>query len=395
MALIAVAPPYIPRRASPLPAVLRRTSPTQAVAAAAGVLVVGILLSIVTTPDPDWWQLHFSRLGTFRSFSGYSFNATIVAASVMLVLFAARLRLEMQRHAGTAVLTSRRAAHVVPALVALIGIHLSLVGFAPLNVNLFIHERGSSGAVLAFASLLASSRWMLRGMHRRVAIATRRVGASLVFWGVLFGFGVINLAAFEFVVFSLMFAWLVAVTRQLGVPSEKASRSVKPRTEDEAPCPTGSGLRWTDVHVVSAARGPMEIQHPRMQPSGRTAALPDRRRRAHQHAAAPRRPRGVSGSGAPRKSARSIRSGPDGTRLPGSCAPILCCIDSVVATLIPATARTHSRRIAASPGNSRVRRRGAGMTGPSSSSRQHLIRVHREIHTPPRLHLSPDKTTGG
>ncbi|MGC5225077.1 DUF998 domain-containing protein [Micromonospora sp. DT81.3] len=295
VALIAEAPPYITWRVSPIVAVMRRTSPTQAVAAAAGVLVAGILVSIVTTPDPHWWQLHFSRLGTFRSFSGYSFNATIVAASVMLVLFAVRLRIEMRRHAGTSVLTSRRAAHVVPALVALIGLHLSLVGFAPLNVNLFIHERGSSGAVLSFASLLASSRWMLRGMHRLVTLATRGVGVALVFWGVFFGVGVINLAAFEFIVFSLMFAWLVVVTRQLGVTSEERSRSAKSTADDEAPCPTVIGPRSTDAHVVCPALTlGLEARHSRLHSPWRPAALPDRRRRAYQHAAAARPPREVS-----------------------------------------------------------------------------------------------------
>ncbi|MGC5172056.1 DUF998 domain-containing protein [Microbacterium sp. DT81.1] len=271
-------------------------------------LVAGILISIVTTPDPEWWQLHFSRLGTFRSFSGYSFNATIVAASVMLVLFAARLRIEMHRHAGTSVLTSRRAAHVVPALVALIGIHLSLVGFAPLNVNLFIHERGSSGAVLSFVSLLVSSRWMLRGMHRRVSIVTRGVGLALVFWGVIFGFGVINLAAFEFIVFSLMFAWLVAVTRNLGVPWQTAA-TAEPPAEDEVSCPPVTGLRWTGVHIVSAARRlRMHAQHSRVHRSSRPPAHPDRRRRAYHHAAETRPPRGFAGSGAPVRSARSMRS---------------------------------------------------------------------------------------
>ena len=307
MALIAVAPPFAPSRDIPFATAVRLTTPTQAVAAAAGVLVLGTLLAILTTPDPLWWHLHFSRLGTFREFSGYSFNAAIVGASAMLVLFAVRLRMEMRQHAGTAVLTSRRAAHVVPTLVGLIGIHLSLVGFAPLDVNLFIHERGSSGAVLSFASLLVSSRWMLRGMHRRVTIATRRVGVSLVFWGVLFGFGVVNLAAFEFIVFSLMFAWLVVVTRQLGVPSDEPDRTDAPPAQAQAPPRTAVRANWPDVHVVSAARALPTGTHEFTRRGG-CPTVRIERRHAHRHDAGALPRRGCRASAAPPGSAPSTRS---------------------------------------------------------------------------------------
>ena len=139
----------------------------------------------------------------------------------------------------------------------------------------------------SFASLLVSSRWMLRGMHRRVAVATRRVGVSLVFWGVFFGFGVINLAAFEFIVFSLMFAWLVVLTRQLGVPSDAPDPSIgPPAARPRRATPTAVTPSWTDVHVASAARAlPTEAGAHAVHPSWRPAARPDRRRRAAHHAA--------------------------------------------------------------------------------------------------------------
>lgn len=295
-----------------LTALTRRTTPTQAVVAAAAVLTIGSLISILTTPDPLWWHLHFSRLGTFAVFSGYAFNATIVAASAMLVLFAVRLRVEMVRHAGSSVLSHRRAALVVPGLVALIGIHLSLVGFSPLDVNLFVHERGSSGAVLSFAALLVSSRWLLKGMHRRVARATRRVLGALGVFGTLFATGRINLAAFEFIVFALMFAWLVVMTRQLGVPSEVEPTPAGTRIADLA---TISPRKSAD-HVVSAARAlPTEAHRPHVHPTWRPpvraghpirrqAAHPDRRRRGDLLDARERLPRGCTASGARRASVR-------------------------------------------------------------------------------------------
>ncbi|GAA3201379.1 DUF998 domain-containing protein [Microbacterium terregens] len=191
----------------------------------AAVLIGGILISIVTTPDPLWWQLHFSRLGTFSVLSGYLFNSTLIATGAGVVAFGWRLRIEMKRHAGTAVLTNRRSATAVPILVVLIGIHLSFVGIIPQNTNEFLHDRASTGAVFSFTAILLSSRWLLRGMHRGVARASRRVGIGLVVAVSVYVPGFINLAAFELIGFSLIFFWLLFFARSLGRHADEPRRS--------------------------------------------------------------------------------------------------------------------------------------------------------------------------
>lgn len=240
MALLTAAP--LPLLRSIVLPKIATISATQSAAAAGIMLAAGAMLAMLTTPDPLWWQLHFSQLGTFPVFSGYVFNSGVVVSSALLVLLAARLRCEMLRHVGTAVLTNRRAAFIVPLLIALIGLHLSIIGFVPLSTSVFIHERGSSGAVLAFAAALLSSRWTLRGMHGCVARTTRLVLISLVVGAVPFATGVINLAVFELIVFSLMFVWLVTITRNVGrvtlvdvaAPSESPEHIARTPRADEA-----------------------------------------------------------------------------------------------------------------------------------------------------------------
>ena len=260
VALLADAPalarPLAPVRLAARPLeLLRDSTASQVGLATAALLVVGLLISIATTPDPLWWHLHFSRLGTFAVFSGFVFNATIVMTSAGIVVFALRLRREMQRHAGTAVLANRRAAAVVPILVALIGIHLSVVGFVPVSTNEFLHDRGSTGAVFSFVAILASSRWMLRGMHRVMARATRRVGLGLVATIAPYIAGFINLAAFELIVFSLVFSWLLLFARTVGRPADEPARPARRRlgsmhrTVVIAP-------RVRSEHVTGAAHGP-------------------------------------------------------------------------------------------------------------------------------------------
>jgi len=160
----------------------------------------------------------------FAVFSGYAFNATIILTGAGVVVFGLRLRREMKQHAGTAVLTNRRAATVVPVLVVLLGIHLSFVGVIPVSTNEFLHDRASTGAVLMFILILASSRWMLRGMHGVIGRASRRVGLGLVATVAPYIAGFINLAAFELIVFIQIFSWLLLFSRTIGRPADEPAR---------------------------------------------------------------------------------------------------------------------------------------------------------------------------
>jgi hypothetical membrane protein len=245
---------------------LRHSTASQVGFATAALLVTGLLISIATTPDPLWWHLHFSRLGTFAVFSGYVFNSTIVLTGVGVVVFATRLRREMLRHAGTPVLANRRAATVVPLLVTLLGIHLSFVGIIPVSTNGFLHDRASTGAVFAFVVILATSRWMLRGMHRVIGRASRRVGFGLVATVAPYIAGFINLAAFELIVFVQVFYWLLLFARTIGRPADEPARP--------APARLGSMHRTVVIaprmridHVTVPAQGPQPAhQHSRLAP---------------------------------------------------------------------------------------------------------------------------------
>lgn len=288
VALIADASAPVPFRAIPLSR-LRDSSATQIGYTTAALLAVGLLISIATTPDPLWWQLHFSRLGTFAAFSGHMFNATIVLTGVGVVVFAMGLRREMRRHAGTQVLANRRAATVVPLLVAVLGIHLSFVGIIPVSTNEFLHDRASTGAVLAFVVILASSRWMLRGMHRVIGRASRGVGLGLAVTVAPYIAGFINLAAFELIVFVQVFSWLLLFARTIGRPAEE---HVHPAAAAER---TGSMHRTVVVapgrHCgrTTVPAGPPARQ-PRRAGSRRRLAAPPQRRMLRMRVARQSRP---------------------------------------------------------------------------------------------------------
>src|SRR5690606_19754452 len=98
-------------------------------------------------------------------------------------------------------------------------------GMIPLSVSEFLHERGANGMLISFAVVLGASRWSLKG----VSVAVRRVAdVSAVVLAVGIAamvVGIINLAALEAIMFTLVLVSIYNLSRSLdrcllGHPSE-------------------------------------------------------------------------------------------------------------------------------------------------------------------------------
>ncbi len=203
----------VPRQVPPPPRMRTRkgveallaASPLRLAVIALTVLLVGIGISIISTTDAQWWRLHFSRLGTFHDSSGAAFNTTLIAGGVFVALFARAVGRELRTLERRVV--RRGTAGLAHVLFTAVGVNLALVGCVPLNVNQFVHDRVAAGMVLSFAVLLVLSPVMMHGMPKRLLLTTAVVFACLFAGGWLFVSASINLALFEVIGFSAMFAW--------------------------------------------------------------------------------------------------------------------------------------------------------------------------------------------
>ena len=144
----------------------------------------------------------------------------------------------------------------------MLGIHLSFVGIIPVSTNEFLHDRASTGAVFAFIVILATSRWMLRGMHGVIGRASRRVGLGLVATVAPYIAGFINLAAFELIVFAQVFYWLLLFARTIGRPADEPARTApvagrqhEPHRRRRAP-PAGRPRRDGSARPAAGAPAP-------------------------------------------------------------------------------------------------------------------------------------------
>ncbi len=195
-------------------------------AAALIVLVGGLLLAIATTSDPLWWQLHFSQLGIFGDLSSAFFNSTLKVSGMIVVVFAFCVRRDVARLGRGPV--RRGAATVACICLNVVGVNLALVGCIPLNTDKDLHDRVAGSMVLGFLALLISAPIMFNRLGKRMAISTGIATVWLVFSIALFVTATINLALFETISCTAMFAWSGMFTHVLASAAAKATM----RTED-------------------------------------------------------------------------------------------------------------------------------------------------------------------
>lgn len=191
-------------------------------AAVLSVLLGGLLLSMATTSDPMWWQLHFSQLGIFDDFSSALFNTTLKVSGLMVVAFALFVRRDIRRLGRETV--RRGSATLTCVCLNVVGINLALVGCVPLNTDKDLHDRVAAMMVLGFLVLLVSAPVMLRRLGARMALST---GIALVWLALsiaLFVTATINLALFETISCGAMFAWSGMLTHTLGAVTVRAER---------------------------------------------------------------------------------------------------------------------------------------------------------------------------
>lgn len=211
------------------------------------VLTVGTSLSIVTTTKHNWWQLHFSELGTFDDFSGHVFNSTLIAGGLIITAFAVRVRIDLL---SLTVMRGVRPSRILTICMVLVGLNMSGVGLVPLNTIGFLHDRLASGIMLSFLGLLVIV--VVRHRHGTALLlgATIGIAAGLGVAIALFLTGILNLAALEIIGFTLIFVWVGVFTACLEKGMAKARRSETDPAAHETQPEVAS---WSAPQTLSAA----------------------------------------------------------------------------------------------------------------------------------------------
>jgi Protein of unknown function (DUF998) len=188
------------------------------------------LASMATAQDPQWWEYHFSQLGTADDFSSSLFNLALIIGGAFVTTFALYVDRDLTTLVRQGVLERASAPRVVSVVFIVMGVLLAGVGLVPVNVSTPIHNFCAVGMSISFLTLLIGSPWILRGMPKRFFVFCTGGIVLLLASAVLFEpLGYYNLTAFELAAFSIIFGWISVFIRfvsALTAPSTDAADSV-------------------------------------------------------------------------------------------------------------------------------------------------------------------------
>lgn len=229
-------------------------------------VVAGIMTSMVTAPEPEWWRLHFSELGAHGGVSGISFNLTMIIAGPVLASLALYIVADLRRWEAHSPPSPRRNIRLFGIGFVIVGASLVGVGLVPVNESLLFHNIFATGMAVVFGLLLLSLRWILDGLPRAVfvfsdVLVAGIVLAALLWWPV----GYYSLTAVEIIAAAVIFTWLIVFIRNIAALTEGLPPApARAGGDDRGPEREGGGNRDPE----RAGRGDRDPERPSGPASG-------------------------------------------------------------------------------------------------------------------------------
>jgi hypothetical protein len=183
-------------------------------------IAFGIITAMVIAPDPTWWRVHFSRLGTFHDLSSVFFNGTLIAGGLLVTTFAVYIAHAMKALVHAGVLSTRRSPRIISTLFVVMGAAFAGVGIVPVDVSRPLHDIAALALATMFLAMLVAGPKLLRGMPRTYFLSAGAILVATLGSVVGFALGFFTLTAVEIVVFVLIFGWISVFVRFLGVAGQ-------------------------------------------------------------------------------------------------------------------------------------------------------------------------------
>ncbi|GAA2978137.1 putative membrane protein [Microbacterium terrae] len=169
-------------------------------------LTMGVLSSMLTATDPNWWHDNLSALGMSSNVSAWAFNITIVVAGFLVTTLARYTTRDIptDNPKGTA---------RVRLTLIIVGIFLACVGIFHVDDFFALHTGVASGMAVAFAVLVFRLPHWITGVTRTFVMVGWVFVAVIVVLAVLFAIQYYTLTAVELVAGVLVFTWIILFIR--------------------------------------------------------------------------------------------------------------------------------------------------------------------------------------
>jgi hypothetical protein len=201
-------------------------------------LAAGVLMSMVTTTNPSWWEVNFSVLGAADSGVAWAFNATLVTGGIVITMLAEYVTRDLQalaayrddraeRRGGGAGRAGRRDVRTRPVLVCLVlmGILLAGTGLVPVDVLMPAHNALATSMSGAYVVLVMGLPLWVPGLSRTFQITGfAMLGGAVLAVILWYPLAYYNMTAMELFVAGVVLGWLVLLIRNVAAVLEDERR---------------------------------------------------------------------------------------------------------------------------------------------------------------------------
>ncbi|MDQ5943908.1 MAG: hypothetical protein QG675_676 [Patescibacteria group bacterium] len=181
------------------------------------VMVCGMLLSMITSSNPLWWQINFSSLGSIAGPSAKVFNFTLLLSGMVLITMSFHLLDDIRKLMISGSNKSKNARiNILKGLFVFIGICMAGVGVFTYAENPLMHNLSAYSMVLGFAIIIIGLKKILPFIDATfLANSYFTLAVIGVCYFLFTRVHYLNLTAFELLAFGITFAWLVLFVRKI------------------------------------------------------------------------------------------------------------------------------------------------------------------------------------
>jgi hypothetical protein len=176
-------------------------------------VTLGMLTSMVTVENPQWWVESLSYMGDHPP-SWDIFNPTMILTGLGVLVGA--LHIVGVMRLMTPQVVTQRAVPIFLVGFIVIGLGIAGVGFFPYSFRPgynILHDVSSHAMAGAFIVLMVGMRWLTPGFPRTFHIASALMGITIVASAVIWIAGGMSFVLFELVVFGAAVPWLLILQR--------------------------------------------------------------------------------------------------------------------------------------------------------------------------------------
>lgn len=174
-------------------------------------IIGGMLFSMLTNSNRDWWHYNFSYLGTQQNATYWRFNITLIFSALLMATLVDYLFFNLQKKYPD------RGVKALQILLYAEAACLGGIGCFPNDPQYHVlHDRISMWLVYIMILIIGLLRWLMPGLSRQFLKISYIIGGIMALdWLVFKATSYLSLTAFELLEFGLSFSWLLLLFQNL------------------------------------------------------------------------------------------------------------------------------------------------------------------------------------